>query len=240
MQPSEDKKKIADDDRNLVVVDKDFAEADIEDHVWLFWKRNRGTIVTAFVLIAAILLGSAIYRTWRSNRTVAVQNAYVAAATPEALDSFAQTFAGEPLAAVAALQVADAAYTDGRFEEAARRYAAAAQALTVPEMAQRAQLGAAVALIRAGKDADCAALKAVAQNAEFYDAIRAQAAYQLALLAAQGNRFQEAYGWLEQLGNLPYAGIWAQRAQTLIALKPEILKAERESAAAQNPPATVK
>ena len=45
------------DDRNLVVVDEDFAQADAEDRLWHLWERHRSSIVgtvTAVVMVVAI------------------------------------------------------------------------------------------------------------------------------------------------------------------------------------------
>ena len=43
----------AGDDRNLVVVDEDFVNADTEDRLWLFWERNQDPIVKATVSMIA-------------------------------------------------------------------------------------------------------------------------------------------------------------------------------------------
>ena len=44
-EDSSKKRPPSDDDRNLVVVDEDFANADAEDRLWLFWERNKNLIV---------------------------------------------------------------------------------------------------------------------------------------------------------------------------------------------------
>ncbi len=224
-------KKAPEDDRNLVVVDKDFADADVEDRVWLFWKRNRGAIILAIVLVCAVVLGNTLYKNWRASSVAGMQDAYLAAQTPEALAAFAAEYAKEPLGAVAAVQVADMDYLEGRFEQAAEKYAAAIPVLTVPEQAQRARMGEAVSLLRAGKDPNGEKLVQIARDGTVSDAVRGQAAYQLALKAAVAADYATARSWLEQIASLPYAGPWMERAQMLAALKPEILKPDAKTAA---------
>jgi len=230
--PDSQKKKPIEDDRNLVVVDKDFSDADIEDRVWLFWKRNRSTIIAVIAAAVIVTVGISGYDLWKANRTDKVQDAYLAAETPQALAAFAQEYQGEALAAVAALRLADEDYRAGQFEKAAALYAQAAPELKVaPELQQRARLGEAVALFMSGKDAKAEKLKAFAQDGTVFDAYRAQADYQLALIAVEAKDYLTARSWLEQLAALPQSGIWAERAQVLVSLKPEILKAAATPAA---------
>lgn len=230
MQPTPSdpkKKKPADDDRNLVVVDKDFADADIEDRVWLFWKRHRFTIISTIIVVAVVVIGASVYGVWQKQRTASMQEAYQNAQTAEALAAFAEDYKGQALAAVAAVQLADEAYKAGDFARAAAGYASALSDLKpAPMLQQRVRLGQAIALIRAGQDPKAEKLIALAQDTSVYDAYRAQADYQLALIAVEAKDYVAARSWIEQLAALPQAGIWAERAQMLVSLKPEILKAE--------------
>lgn len=230
-------KKLPQDDRNLVVVDKDFADADVEDRVWLFWKRNRATIIAAIIIVCAAVLGNTLYQFWQVRHLENVQQAYLTADTPEAMLAFVKEYGKEPLGAIAQVQLADIAYEGGRFEEAAAGYAQALNAIEVPELAQRARLGEAIALIRAGKDPSYTKLAALAQDALALDAYRAQAAYQLAVLAAQAKDYAGARAWIEQIAALPYAGTWALQAQQLVQMKPEILKAQAPQSQAEGPQA---
>ncbi len=224
MQSNDPKKDKLNDDRNLVVVDKDFSEADVEDRLWLFWKRNWVSIIATVLLILVATLGVNAYRAWQQSSIADMQDAYLAATSPEGLAAFAKEYKGEPLAALATLQLADLAYNENRFDDAAALYDEAAKKLPVAQVAQRAQLGKAIALIRAGKDDTAAALTALAQDAKISQGYRAQAAYQLALLALEKKDYAATYGWLDQIMSMPYAGAWAQRAQTLVSVNPEILK----------------
>lgn len=232
--PDSQKKKPVEDDRNIVVVDKDFSDADIEDRVWLFWKRNRTTIIGIIAVVVVVTLSFSVYDLWKSQRAEKVQNAYLSAENPQALAAFAEQYKGEALAAVAALQLADDAYRAEQYDKAAGLYAEAVPALKpAPELQQRARLGEAVSVFLAGKDPKAEKLTAFAQDGTVYDAYRAQADYQLALIAVEAKDFLTARSWLEQLASLTQSGVWAERAQTLVALKPEILKADRTVPAAK-------
>ena len=53
----------AGDDRNLVLVDDDFQDADFEDKVWLFWRRHgKKTVAIAALVFFAIVSSSVILK----------------------------------------------------------------------------------------------------------------------------------------------------------------------------------
>ncbi len=58
----------AGDDRNLVVVDEDFVNADAEDRLWLFWERNKGVIVKATTAVVVGILGYLAFFFWNESR----------------------------------------------------------------------------------------------------------------------------------------------------------------------------
>ena len=59
-EDSSKKRPPSDDDRNLVVVDEDFANADAEDRLWLFWERNKNLIVRGTTAVVLAIIGAIV------------------------------------------------------------------------------------------------------------------------------------------------------------------------------------
>ena len=112
----------AGDDRNLVVVDEDFVNADAEDRLWLFWERNQGVIVKATVAVVVGILGYLAFFFWNESQREALGEEFTACQDEAARRAFAGRHAGEPLAAVALTDVADDLKRAGKFADAAKAY----------------------------------------------------------------------------------------------------------------------
>jgi len=112
------------DDRNLVVVDEDFAHADSEDRLWLFWQRYRNQVigtVTAFILG---LIAWFAYLAWDESVREDVRMKFEALADDDQRRAFAASHPGHPLAIAALLDIADREQAEGKGQVAS--YAAAA------------------------------------------------------------------------------------------------------------------
>ncbi|MFM7743217.1 MAG: hypothetical protein ACKO8X_06960, partial [Verrucomicrobiota bacterium] len=97
----------AGDDRNLVVVDEDFANADAEDRLWLFWERNKALIVQGTTAVVIGILGFLAYFFWNESRRLELGVEFTACQDEAARRAFADRHPGEALAAVALTDVAD-------------------------------------------------------------------------------------------------------------------------------------
>jgi predicted negative regulator of RcsB-dependent stress response len=187
-----------------------------------FWEKNRSFI---FILIAAIILGLVGREGWQwvqSSREQGIQQEYAKAGDNVAqLAKFAEANKGHELAGAALLRVADDAYGKGDYKSAVSSYTKAAEALEQDALKSRAKLGAAMSQLAAGdKAAGESALKALAADTKIVAAIRAEALYHQAVLAKDAGRADEARKFVEEIGKIESAGLWAQRAFTLAAQLP--------------------
>ncbi len=198
---------IADDDRNLVLVDGDFSDADLDDRMWLLWERYK----TVALIGAGVLFVAGIgFITWRSLRATHAETLgaeYNTATTAELKMTFAERNPGEPLAAVAALESADAAYAKADYKEAANRYGrtalfAGAAGPKAALVSARALIGSAVCEIRSGNAAEgVKRLLAIADTAptEQNASLRAHALFLLAENACGEKDFVSARKFLDRL-----------------------------------------
>ncbi len=181
-----------------------------------FWKKNRGTIFAACAAVLLFVVGKGAWEIFNAQREKGAEADYAAATTPELLRAFTRAHQGHQLAGVASLRLADDEYSDGKYTEAQEDYLLAAEALRRTPLGGRAQLGQAVCKIQAGRTAEGEAqLKDIAADLAQLQAVRAEAAYHLASVAADGGRTDDAKKFADQVQQIDPAGIWAQRAIAL-------------------------
>jgi hypothetical protein len=186
-----------------------------------FWKKNRSTIFAGCVAVLLVVTGKGAWEIFNAQREKSTAADYAAAITPEALRAFARAHQGHRLAGVASLRLADDEYSAGKYPDALEDYELAAEALRGTPLGGRAQLGQAVCKIQAGRTEDGEAqLKQLAADLAQLQAVRAEAAYHLASVAADGGRVEDAKKFADQVQQIDPAGIWAQRAITLRANLP--------------------
>ena len=206
----------AGDDRNLVPVDETYVAPNLEDRLAIFWAKNSKTVIAVFVLVVLAVLAKGGYDIYAAQHEKAIAADYAAATTDAQLKTFIADHASHPLAGIAELRLADDAYAAGKYADAQSGYAKAAAILGNTTFGQRASLGAATSLILAGKTADGeAALKPLVADLAVAKGIRAEAAYQLAALAVDAGRTDEATKLIAQIASIDPAGQWAQRAMLL-------------------------
>ncbi|MDR1817919.1 MAG: hypothetical protein LBR07_07120 [Puniceicoccales bacterium] len=220
------------DDRNLVIVDQDFGQPDLEDRMFLFWTRNKTTILAISGLLIAGAIAAILWFAAADFRLHLLQDEYTkTAATPDARLAFARANAGKPLAGVAALEAGDDLFKQEKYADAAGAYALAVQNLPASEkaaaaFAARAQLFLGFAKLNA-KDAAgaTAAIEQTARAANYPVTFRCRAIYTLALLAVERGNNAEARRWLDEVDRLDPQNTWAAEKQELIALVPSLLNA---------------
>ncbi|MDR2863728.1 MAG: hypothetical protein LBV54_07660 [Puniceicoccales bacterium] len=218
------------DDRNLVLVDQDFGQPDLEDRMWLFWLRNKIAILGVIFLLIAAALGGIGWHALADYRLSALQAEYLGTAdSPEAKLAFARARAGEALAGVAALDVADQYFKDKKYAEAAAAYALARDNFTPTDKAHasfgaRAILGLAFSKLRSDdRDGGIAVLTELSRTTAYPEAFRGQALHTLALLSIEKKDWESARRWLDTLDrSISPGNIWVLNKRDLIALLPEL------------------
>jgi len=215
------------DDRNLVVVDEDFAQADAEDRLWLFWERHRSSIVGTIAAVLVGLLSWFAYRAWDDARQEAVRSAYAALADDAARRAFAKEHAGDPLAVAALLTLADDLHAKGKGTSAAYAEAAAADpgsSRAGQALLWRARLYAGLLALDEGASADGAArLAEVAEADGAPDALRGPAFLALARAALAAKDTARAREWLDKMDRLLGANHpWREEQRRLIATEPAL------------------
>ncbi|QYY36481.1 tetratricopeptide repeat protein [Ruficoccus sp. ZRK36] len=211
------------DDRNLVHIDDAFKEADIEDQVWLFWNKYKNSIYALVVIVLLGVIGVQGYHMYQRSAVRTMQEAYIQADTPEALNEFGQKYVGKPLAGFALLQSADKQYQDGNYSTAADLYKDAAASLTDTYVQGRARLGEAMAVIQDGQtEAGKALLTSLSSDTKALSAIRAEATFDLGVLALSAKDYDAAGSYLQQASTLDPQGPWGSQADRLIGKTPEL------------------
>ncbi|MBC7369515.1 MAG: tetratricopeptide repeat protein [Undibacterium sp.] len=211
----------AGDDRNLIAVDATYIAPTLEDKLHGFWKKNGTAVIALCVLVLVGIVAKGGWDYMAAQKEAGVQTDYAAATTPEKLKSFAAAHSGHSLAAVAQLRLADDAYTAGKAADAITGYEQVIATLKTGPLATRAKLGVAMAKISAGQTAEGeTALKSLASDVAQAKGVRAEAAYQLASLAAEAGRAEDVKKYSDQVAQIDPASPWTQRAMTLRASLP--------------------
>jgi len=197
-------------------VDEHYTAPGLEDHLRLFWERNARAILTVILAVAIVIVGRGFYHVALERRAEGVQAAYGAAATDAQLKDFIAANPADPLAGLAQLRLADSAYAAGNFTEAQTSYAKAQSLLAGTPLAPRAQLGAAVSLLQAGQtEAAKTALSQIADANTLPKPTRAEAVYDLAVLAAAAGRTDDVIRLTLRITIIDPTSPFAERAGQL-------------------------
>jgi hypothetical protein len=228
-EDSSKKRPPSDDDRNLVVVDEDFANADAEDRLWLFWERNKNLIVRGTTAVVLAIIAAIGFHFWQESKREELGLAYVACQDEAARRAFAAAHPGEPLAAVALLEVADDLRKANKLEDAAKAYEAAGKsfvgdAKAAKAIATRARLYAALTRQELGQADAEAAIIAVAEDNSAPDTLRGYAMYVLANLALTKGDSATAAKWVNLMDKrLKPNHVWASDKSWLVRSEPSLL-----------------
>lgn len=221
----------AGDDRNLVVVDEDFANADAEDRLWLFWERNKGVIVRGTTAVVVGIIAYLAYFFWNESRREALGEEFTACQDEAARRAFASRHPGEALAAVALIDVADDLKKAGKFADAAKAYdeadrlaGQAGKTPAVRALGTRARLYAGLCRIEAGEAGADKAIAAVADDADAPETLRGFAMLTLAHLAVAKGDAAEASKWLNAMDKKLRAGhVWKSDKEMLVQSEPGLV-----------------
>jgi hypothetical protein len=226
------------DDRNLVPVDENYAALTFEDKLNLFWKKNRNVVLGLCAAVLLAIIGKGIWDRVAHQKEVEIEQAYAVATTPDQLRGFIAAHPDHSLAGVAQLRLADEAYLAGKSADALAGYDKAVALIKTGPLEARAQLGRALAKLQAGKTAEGTAdLKQLAADTNQFKAIRAQAGYQLASLAADRGDAAEVQKYSDQVMQIDPdpSSPWARMAMMLRTSLPTPPAAPATPAAAPTP-----
>lgn len=226
----------AGDDRNLVLVDDDFQDADFEDKVWLFWRRHGKKTIAIATLIFFAALAVIVYTQAKKMHVVSLQNDYAALKTDDERRAFARENTADPMAGTIFFALGNNLFREGKYAEAAEDYRAAATvfaALAGTEFAMprdRAKLAEAASLQKLGKqDEALALLAALAGTLETDETIRGQAMYNLAVTALDKDDLDTARSWLNEMDRaLSPQNMWHAQKQSLLRIDPRLIEAASE------------
>lgn len=201
------------DERHLVDAEES-EEISFEDRVRLYWMDNKGFISGCITVLALLIIGFNGMKMYGSYAEDKVQSAYAEAKASGELKDFARTYGNKSLGGLAAIEVADAAYSDADYATALEFYEIALNALGNDLLSGRALLGKAFATYYHGEQDDgLAQLRMLADNPDHPEAIRGEAAYHLAVHADVSGDSETFESYSQQLSNSASAGQWQQRMQ---------------------------
>jgi hypothetical protein len=193
----------------------------VEDKLQQFWQKNRMIVLGLCVVVLVAIIGKGLWDRQQASNEREIESAYAAANTPEQLRAFAAAHPGHTLGAIAELRVADEAYNVGKASDALAGYEKACAILKDGPLATRAQLGRALAKVQSGKTAEgTEELKKLAEDPKVLNTARAQAAYQLAALAADAGNSADVEKYINLVNQIDPASSWARRATMLRASLP--------------------
>lgn len=212
--------KSAGDDRNPVPQDGS-AALSFEDKVHEFWRTNQNLVLGTCAVVVLAILAKGGWDYMQRQKDLNIGAAYAAATSTEQLKRFAEENRSHPLGAVAELRVADEAYAGGKSADAIAGYDRVIAMLEDGPLADRARLGRALAMIQGARTADgTAELQKLSNDVKQLKAVRAEAAYHLASLAATSGNATEVQTLAEQLMQIDPTSPWASRAMMLRASMP--------------------
>lgn len=192
------------------------AEVPFDEKLRQFWTRNRAIIIVVCVVVLGAIIGKGVWEIIQEQREKGVAADYAKATSNDQLKAFAASHEHHLLGGVAYLRLADEAYSAGRYAEAMSLYAKAVPALGTSILSHRAIMGGAVSKVLSGDRAGGeAALKSIVADLGQPVSSRAEATYQLAVLASAARDSTALQGYVTQLNALSPQSIWAQRVVTL-------------------------
>ena len=199
------------DERNLVDIQAS-KEISVEDSISIYWMENKKFISSCIFLLALLIIGFNCIRMYQSHTESKLQVAYTEAVANESIADFAQANSNKDLGGLAALTVADQAYSAKEFEKAHNFYGIAADALANNFLAGRSLLGQAFANFYMGNEETALAqLADIASNSKLAEVARAEAAYHLAVEADLTDRREDYDRYIAQIQASLIATQWQQR-----------------------------
>ena len=207
------------------------AAPNTEENFRKFWEKNARTVYAGCAVLLLTIVGKVAYNSYAEHRREVLAGEYKVAEKANKLPAFISEHPGEPLSGLAELKLADQAYKAGKYADALSGYQRSAEILKTGPLAGRALLGAATCNIFLNKlDAGAEKLKQVANDVNQLKGIRAEAAFKVASLAAEGGKTDEAVRYLDLTNSIDQASSWAQQGLLLRSTLPASATAKPEAA----------
>ncbi len=189
---------------------------DLEESVRYFWEKNRTSLIGIAVVVLLAILGRHGWDMIKEGQAASAREAYAAADTDAARQTFAGENKGSTLAGAALLEVADNAFKDARYSEAIQGYDAAAAELEGTIFDGRIRLGRAMAQLLSGDVAGGeSALRALANDTTAPSAVRSEAAFHLASRAGDAGDIETVNQLATQITAIDPTSNWSQRVTML-------------------------
>lgn len=205
---------------------------DFEESVRRFWEKNRAALLAAAVVVLLLIAGRFGWSMMQEGKAASAREAYAAVTTDAQRETFAKNEAGTLLAGAALLEVADTAYSEGRYGEAIKHYDAAAKEMAGTVFADRIRLGRGMAQIRSGDESGGReTLRALANDTGASAAVRGEAAFHLASMAAAAGNADEVAALATQISSIDQMSTWSQRVMMLQATMGSAAKSDAAPAA---------
>ncbi|HEY5079279.1 MAG TPA: hypothetical protein VII43_05510 [Opitutaceae bacterium] len=180
------------------------------------WERYGRLIYAVIGLGAVAIVAKGAINYLADQKELAVQRDFAAATTPDAFRQFAIDHRGHPLAALVELKFADESYLNWKFAEATTGYSKAISDLPAGPFQDRARLGLAMSQFRDGKASDAeATLRQILNDDTQLKALRCEAGYDLADIAASTGRVDDVQKLAERLMQIDPTSPFAERAFAL-------------------------
>ncbi|MFU8847163.1 MAG: hypothetical protein ACNA77_00400 [Opitutales bacterium] len=201
------------DERHLVDTEES-EDISFEDRVRLYWMDNKGFISGCITVLALLIIGFNGMKIYGNYAVSKIQSAYSEARSSGNLKEFAQNYSNKALGGLAALEVADAAYSDADYATALKYYDMALNSVGNDLLSGRARIGKAFATFYNGAEDDGKAqLRSLADDIRSPEALRAEAAYHLAVHADVSGDSDTFETYAQQLSGSASGGQWQQRMQ---------------------------
>lgn len=213
-----DKSKKHDDAQSILITGLPF-----EDRLWLFWKKYSRIVTLIIVIIIFGFLGYKGIDFYKRSQIEKLQNEYRIALEEGREFAFAEANIKEPLAGGVFLSTADKFGTEGKYQEAIINYNKALTSLKPTPFGDRIRLSIALATwMKGNHDASKKLLNELLNDSQVMGAIRAEAAYQLALMSLNEQDYKKSREFLDTINRIPNAGVWGQKALILRDSTPEL------------------
>lgn len=201
------------DERHLIDTEES-EDISFEDRIHLYWMDNKAFISGCILVLALVIIGFNGMKIYVSYAEGKIQAAYAEATANDALEAFAKEYSGKPLGGLAALEVADAAYASEDYAKAAEYYSMVSDSMENDILLGRARIGLAFATYYRGEAVKgLAQLRDIAADNKLPGAIRAEAAYHLAVDADVSGDASAFENYAEQVASSSGARQWQQRMQ---------------------------
>lgn len=201
------------DERHLIDTEES-EDISLEDRIHLYWMDNKGFISGCILVLALAIIGFNGMKIYVSYAEDKLQSAYTEAMADDALETFAKEHSDKALGGLAALDVADGAYASENYAKAAEYYSMVPDSMENDILLGRAKIGLAFATYYSGEaEKGLAQLREIASDNSLPGAIRAEAAYHLAVNADVAGDDTAFENYAEQVASSSAANQWQQRMQ---------------------------